>query len=283
MRALLVLLACLLIVTPVAQAQTVGFTDSYLRYSDGTGRCDGTTQNGVYGREPSTGTHPVLIYTHGAWGTYKGAEGKQLVDVAAEHGFVAASADYDAAFPRLSWPDSFFDGTARCLYGDGGLLPRLCARAAADCSRGVVIAGFSKGAQVASRAQAYGARATWLMGYANDSWFRAEFNNRLDIRVVDGEDEGPNRGSLNSRTGLSCGSTAFSCLRPDGSGWLIVRNAEMADGWADHCWMQYKANSTPTDHWGCSLNSVFDPSWIPPRTEPWSLDVNLDWLAGHTG
>lgn len=73
---------------------------------------------------------------------------------------------------------------------------------------------------------------------------------------------------------MSCGAETFACLRPDGSGWLIVRNSEVQDGAADHCYMQHR---------GCSWRSNFDPGWLPPSTLPWSLGTNLDWLKDHTG
>jgi hypothetical protein len=256
-RLVLVVVVVVLALSTEAQA----FTGTYASWDENARACNGAASTGFYGREPASGTHTVLVYTHGMWGLHDAAEAKAIVDAAAEAGFVAVSADWNSW--NVWFPGDYWDNNARCIYG--GLLPRLCARARADCSKGMVAVGFSKGAQIAARAHG---RATWLMGYGYDPGVYS----RTDLRIVDGEAEGSSRSSLNARTGLSCPTTAFECLRPDGSGWLLVRHGEVADGVADHCWFQ---------DGGCSWNSDFDPGWLSGGF-PWSLGPNLDWLKSHT-
>lgn len=46
------------------------------------------------------------------------------------------------------------------------------------------------------------------------------------------------RSQLQELTGLNCGSTAYSCFNSNNSGWIIVKNSQVADRSADHCYMR---------------------------------------------
>jgi dienelactone hydrolase len=260
---LLTVIAVLSVAVP-AQAQR--FNDSYQRSANGS--CSVTA--GIYGNEPAeAGTYPVLIYTHGTGGLHNGAEAKALVDRAAARGFVAGSVSYNS----FDFGNFFTTGLARtagCIYGPNSALTKLCARPKADCSR-VVAAGFSQGAALAIRARLNDPRVqrSLLYGYGDahsgDAW-----HNRPDLLVVDGEAEAVPLEKLNATTGMSCAG-GFDCRRDDGSGWLVVPNAEMADGEADHCWM----------HGGdkCSWFPPFEQKWLNGGL-PWSLEPSLSWLRG---
>ncbi|HMG22346.1 MAG TPA: hypothetical protein VK607_13535, partial [Kofleriaceae bacterium] len=167
----------------------------------------------------------------------------------------------------------------------------LCARPKADCSKGVVVGGFSQGAVISTLANNFDARvqAAWGMGdgvrYSifNLSSCMGNGNRTLPssrLRVVDGEKDqfiGPNAGNVRNQmltlTGLSCG-TATSCLQANGSGWLIVTNGQVGDGSADHCYMRR------TGDCGGSQNSL-DAGW-QTGTAPWELNANLAWLQSFT-
>jgi hypothetical protein len=99
------------------------------------------------------------------------------------------------------------------------------------------------------------------------------------LRAVNGEADGfmggnetSVRGQLQELTGRSCSTP--SCLAADGSGWYIVKHAEVSDGNAEHCYMRATG--------GCngSQNSL-DQKWLN-GTYNWSADPNLQWLSGYT-
>jgi hypothetical protein len=101
------------------------------------------------------------------------------------------------------------------------------------------------------------------------------------LRVVDGAEDdflGRNassvRGQLQTLTGFSCGTSAFTCLQPNGSGWYIVQDAQLQDGRADHCYMRASG--------GCFGNANnLDAGW-GSGGDAWELGANLDWLTGFT-
>ncbi|HEU4656233.1 MAG TPA: hypothetical protein VFR97_01855 [Capillimicrobium sp.] len=248
-------------------------------------RC--TQVSRVYGSEPAAaGRYPVVIYLHGALGDWGGnREGRTFAALAAEQGFVAAAVTYD------SWVVTSLeriDGNARCIFGPeiaGNPVAQLCARPKADCSRGVAVAGFSAGGAIAGRARNVSpqVRAAWLLGvsgpavaasYAAPAGTRALRDDRLRIAVGRVDVAGGDVGVLNAMTGQHCTST--SCLRPDGSGFHVVQDAEVADGVADHCWWQSVNTSAPAN--SCSASPELDPGFKPPSTAPWSITTGLAWL-----
>ena len=122
----------------------------------------------IYGSEPSApGRYPVLLYLHGTLADWGGnVEGRRVADLAADRGFVAAAFTYD------SWvvnSISAVDGNAKCMFSpgsSGNALADVCSRPKADCSRGVVVAGFSAGGSIAARARNFAplVRAGWGRG-----------------------------------------------------------------------------------------------------------------------
>jgi hypothetical protein len=269
-----------------AGAQTLAsFTATY---KGGSGTC-GTTYN-IQGKEPaSTGTYPVFIFTVGTTESYTHASALAAVDEMAGRGFVAATVQY----PNSSFGTcSTLTGRAKCLF-DGSTatsaISTLCARARADCSKGVVVAGFSQGSIMAILARNSDARVRAAYGLGAGVQYstydlracvangnRALTSDRL--RVVNGEadsfmggTESSVRGQLQQLTGLTCTSTSTSCFRSNNSGWYIVKHAEASDGNADHCYMR---------HGGC-IASGLDQKWLS-GTYNWSLDPNMQWLSQFT-
>jgi hypothetical protein len=269
---------------------TTAFTSTYV--GQGNGSTCNTTFN-ISGQEPSTtGKFPVFIYTIGTGETFTNASATAAVAGMASRGYVAATVAYTSgSFSGCST----ISGKARCIFNPStstSAISTLCARAKADCSKGVVVGGFSQGAVIATLAKNFEPRvqAAWGMG---DGVTYSIFNlnacmgngNRSlpsdHLRVVNGQKDqfiGPTAANVRSQmlslTGLSCGNTSFNCLQSNGSGWYIVQNAQVGDGSADHCHMRR------TGDCGGSQNSL-DQGW-QTGADPWELNANLDWLTGFT-
>ena len=270
---------------------TTSFTATYTGQGNNATTCN-TTFN-ITGQEPSTtGTFPVFIYTIGTSETFTNASATAAVAAMASRGFVAATVAYNSgSFSGCST----ISGKARCIFNGASsttALATLCRRAKADCSKGVVVGGFSQGAVIATLAKNFDSRvqAAWGMGdgvrYSifNLTSCMGNGNRTLTsdrLRAVDGEKDqfiGPNASNVRSQfltlTGLSCGSTATNCLQSNGSGWYIVQNGQVGDDSADHCYMRR------TGDCGGSQNSL-DATW-QTGSDPWTLNANLAWLAGFT-
>jgi len=299
------ILPCLVTGVGVAAAQassTVQFQSAYRAYnlwddwkSWLPDSCTYSQQ--IYGSEPAApGRYPVMLYMHGTLAdSGANVEGQGIVESAAAHGFLAAAFTYDSWV--VSTPVAV-DGNAKCMFSpgsNGNALAQVCARPKADCSRGVVVAGFSAGGAIAVRARNFApqVRAAWVMGVngpvieealAAPAGTRALPNERLrinvgrsDVEVRDpttGQVSGIDLTALNKLTGLSCSTSP--CLRSDGSGYFVVEHSEVADGVADHCYWLSVSPEIPSN--SCTYTPTFDPGFRPPSTTPWSLITNLDWL-----
>jgi hypothetical protein len=288
------ILSCLVTGVGVAAAQTSSTTEFQTTYRAYNAwewlpdKCRLTQP--IYGSEPSApGRYPVLLYLHGILADWFGNdEGRRVAELAVGQGFVTAAFTYD------SWvvnSISGIDGNARCMFSPnstGNALANVCARPKADCSRGVVVAGFSAGGAIAARAKNFApqVRAAWLLGVngpaipeavAAPAGSRALPNNR--IRIFVGRSEVVDLTALNRLTGLNC--SASPCVGPDGSGYYVVEHSEVADRVADHCWWQSVNPVVPTN--SCTSPPTFDPGFPPPSTRPWSLITNLDWLRTKLG
>jgi hypothetical protein len=233
----------------------------------------------------------VFVYMIGTTESFTNASATAAVTGMAGRGFVAATVAYNSGtFSNCTT----ISGKARCIFNPStqtSAVSTLCARAKADCSKGVVVAGFSQGAVMATLAKNFEPRvqAAWGIGdgvrysFFNLTSCMADGNRTLPssrLRAVDGEKDqfiGPNAANVRSQfltlTGLSCG-TSFSCLQSNGSGWYIVQNAQVGDGSADHCHMRR------TGDCGGSQNSL-DQGW-QTGADPWELNANLDWLTTFT-
>lgn len=247
-----------------------------------------TTTYATGGFEPATddGTrHPLFLYFVGTAfsstdpaSKYDNPAAYAVAEAMARRGFVALSAAYDNGV--LSWL-SDHRNQLHCLFEDpAGLLARACALPQVDCALGVATWGHSQGGLVAMMAGNYDARvrAAWATGYGGEQQVTLS---KHRMRVVNGEAD-LNNGTaavLNAITGLTPAMCPDpdQCLRDDGSGWVIVRKAELADPMrssADHCWFDRRACSDAT----LSL----EPTWIDPSsTRAYALEANGDWLA-HT-
>jgi hypothetical protein len=257
----------------------------------------------IRGLEPSApGAYPVFIYTVGTLETIdnNGAADAAVADMAAR-GFVAAAVEYDTAeFAGCG----VISGKARCIYNTANpnsAVSKLCSRPKADCSKGIVVGGFSQGSVIATLAKNFDSRvrAAWALGvgvqYAvfNLRACMANGNRTLPndrLRAVNGQFDQfvgstiltPNAGrnQVQELTGFTCGPSAFSCLQSNGSGWYIVREAEINGGQAEHCYMrQFRTNVIGLQ---CTqFPNLVNDQWRN-GTAPWSLNSNLDWLKSFT-
>jgi hypothetical protein len=303
------LLACLVTGVGVAAAQTsstVQFQSTYQAYNAWEDskwwqpdKCVQTQP--IYGSEPAAdGRYPVILYMHGLLADWSGnVEGRRIVQLAAGQGFVAAALTYDS---WLAINPHVIDGNAKCMVSSlspGNALAGVCARPKADCSKGVVVAGFSVGGAIAARANNFTeqVRAAWLISVngpaiapalAAPAGTRALPNDRLRINVPRSgvEVRNPTTGqvsvdftAMNKLTGLSCWSSP--CVRADGSGYRVVEHSEVADGVADHCYWLGANLQVPSN--SCTPTPTFDPGFRPPSTTPWSLITSLDWLRTKLG
>jgi hypothetical protein len=251
------------------------------------------TNFALRGVEPDTaGKFPVFIYAVGTTETFDNATALATINGMASRGYVAATVNY----PNGSFGScSTLSGRARCIFdatSANSVVTKLCARAKADCSKGIVVGGFSQGSVFAALARNFDTRvqAAYSVGlHASYSFFnlntcvangnRALPSNRL--RIVDGEADtfGGGNATANRRdnqtvTGFNCGTSAFSCLQPNGSGWIMVRNNEVQDGAADHCYTRQSG--------GCTGSQARVDQGYATGNAPWQLNPNLDFLTQFT-
>jgi hypothetical protein len=272
---------------------TTTFTATYRGQGSGSTSCN-TTFN-ISGAEPTdAGTFPVFIYMIGTTETFTNAPATAAVNAAASRGFVAATIQYNSGtFSGCST----LTGKSRCIFDASSAtsaVSTLCARPKADCSKGVVAAGFSQGSVLADLSANFDPRVRAAYGMGDGvrySFFNLSScvgngtTRRLPsdrLRAVNGEQDqfiGPNQNNVRSQmltlTGLSCGSTATSCLNANGSGWIIVLNNQVADGSADHCYMRANGNNC-----GGSQNTT-DAGWAT-GTQAFQLAANIDFLKSFT-
>jgi hypothetical protein len=271
-----------------AWAQTLNsFTATY---SGGSTSCN-TTYN-IKGKEPaSLGTYPVFIYLVGTSETYDNASALSAVDKMAGRGYVAATIQY----PSSSFGTcSTLSTRSKCIFDAGSAssaVKALCSRPTADCSKGIVVSGFSQGSILAILSKNYDSRVQAVYGlgagvqYSTYDLRACVANGKRTLtsdrlRAVNGEADGfmgstesSVRAQLQELTGLACTSTSTSCTRSNDSGWYIVKHAEASDGNADHCYMRQG---------GClASQNTLDQKWLA-GTYSWSIDSNLQWLTNFT-
>jgi dienelactone hydrolase len=252
-----------------------------------------TESQPIYGAQPSAaGKYPVVVYLHGTLSDWGGnPDGQKFAQLAAGQGFVAAAITYDSSM-TLNTPDD--QDHAYCMFNQshsGNPLNTICAMAKADCSKGILVTGFSQGGDIAVMSKNYNSnvQAVWGIGTSENTapfvappaGIRALPNNKLRINIGQNDSfiypNGFNPTNQIAMTGDNCG-TSFQCLQADGSGYYIVQNSEVADGNADHCyWMSV---NTSTD--SCTLTITnFDPGFQPPATTSWSMITTLNWLRSQ--
>jgi len=282
------LLGVLLSLAPSTSAWAQTVTSFTATYKGGSSSC-GTTYS-IQGKEPSsTSTYPVFIYLVGTSETYNNASALAAVDDMSSLGYVAATVQYaSASFGACSTlttrSQCIFDATSA-----SSAVTALCSRARADCSKGIVVAGFSQGSVLGIMSKNFDARVQAVYGLGAGVQYSsydlracvANGNRKLTsdrLRAVNGEADGfmgstesTVRGQLQELTGYTC--TGTSCFQSNQSGWYIVKNAEVSDGTADHCYMRQG---------GCLVSeNTLDQKWLS-GTYSWSMKPDLQWLTNFT-
>lgn len=248
----------------------------------------------IKGSEPASGKSPVFIYTVGTSEQFDNGMAMAAVAEMAAKGFVAATVQYDS---WLFGSCSQILAKAAAIFNGGSsasAVSKLCARSTADCSKGIVVAGFSQGAIIATNARNYDSRVRAAYGMGAHVAYKSYAGNYSvatcmtsgsytlapsNLRIVNGESDGFSGGSAGgvrsssqSVTGKSCGSQAYECLGTNGSGWIMIRNSAVSDGSADHCYQRGTG--------GCyGSQSTLDSAWRNGSAN-WGLKANLSWLNG---
>lgn len=263
---------------------TSAFSDSYAG-AGGVGTCD--THYAITGVMPDTGTaHPVFVYLVGTSEAHDNAQALAAITRMAQSGFVAASVQYRS---EVFGTCAEIARKAACIFkpsASDSAISKLCARG--DCDKGIVVGGFSQGAIAAILARNTDKRvkAVYGMGALNSyaSYNLAScMNNRKHVlpsnslRIVNGEKDqfaGSNaatvRASSQAVSGKKCAANASVCLNSNGSGWLMVRNAQVRDKSADHCYQRATKDCLGDQN-------ALDTNWRSSGAN-WALPANLKWL-----
>jgi hypothetical protein len=272
----------------MASAQT-SFTMTYMGGS--TSACG--TSYSISGKEPTaTGKYPVYVHIGGTGETYTSNWANAAVSAAAAKGFVAATVQYDnGSFGTCDTIST----RAKCIFDANNVnsaIAKLCSRAKADCSKGVVTGGLSQGSVISVLAKNFDSRVRASMAQGNGATYTAAYNlsscmangshaqpgNR--IRVINGELDMFVGGSVATAgasgklvTGANCASGTQNCLQADGSGWYVVKGTQVLDGYADHCFMGYGGNDYISQCSGTLVDSNYQNG-----TGPWALPATITWL-----
>lgn len=227
--------------------------------------------------------YPLFLYFVGTSGgatdesaRFDGKAPQRVNRAMAERGFVALSVEYDNALTLAS----FLTNKLPCLFGSENaqsLIARACALPAVDCGLGIATWGHSQGGLLAHGAANYEARvrAVWTTGYSGMSGSKLPYDR---FRTVNGEADGMN-GSI-AAANKTAGFTAEQCpddgrdrcLRPDGSGWIIVRKDACKTNAADHCWFNKRSCVEGAE--------ILEPNWSDETAStPFALEESADWVA----
>ncbi len=245
---------------------------------------------------PARDDVPVFLYLPAAGEPYDSPVARAWLRAMAELGYFAASAAYDDS-PVSSCAQ--LDAKAREIFAgsggiSGGLLFDLCSMVGSVCDRGVALVGHDQGGQIAMLAQNHDARIRAVLatgvGYVMNRGSVNLGSCLVDsralssdaLRLVNGASDtlyGPFtdlgltptlREQMDALSGRSCGAPIEECLRPNGSGWILVADRQVADGNADHCY-----------HSVAGCGSEPDPNWAS-TAGAWGLAAGRDWLHSLT-
>jgi pimeloyl-ACP methyl ester carboxylesterase len=241
----------------------------------------------IRGAEPATeGGYPVFIYTVGTFGTYDATSALAWIDYIASRGFVAATVEYPNG-PRPGCP-VLHEKAAGIYSGPDSAIAVLCNRARANCLKGIVTAGHSQGSAMAMLAADYDSRvrAALALGTGFDlvgpglNYEACLVDERVlppdAVRAVNGESDATYGSAmsdqLNLLTGMNC-AAGTTCLRANGSGWVLAPDDEATDGLADHCYM----GVVPSGESGSGCLYPSDPVWLSADVA-WGRKAGADFL-----
>lgn len=247
----------------------------------------------INGYEPSAaGTYPVFLYVTGTKLSPWSGDDQLIAQQMAARGFVAAAVDYTT---RMNYPANCAGLTTAVTQVFNASDPAsavnvVASRAKADLGKGLVVMGFSQGANVASLAKNLNPAVAGavLIGNGYTSWGASCYGDGYtaitgsETRSLMGATDsayvfngGPggsidqNRIVMETTSGMSCGPAATSCTDAGGGGWYLVQAFETAAGKDGHCF-----------HYGNSPcgGTPMDAQFVN-GSHYWSLGPSLDWLA----
>src|SRR5512139_243058 len=172
-------------ITTLAAAQT-SFS---MTYKGGSNSACGTTYS-ISGKEPTaSGKYPVYVHIGGTGESYDSNWAMAAVNAAAAKGFVAATVQYDnGSFGTCTT----ISQRAKCIFNPSNAnsaIAKLCARAKADCSKGIVTGGLSQGSIISVLSKNYDSRIRASMGQATGSTYTVAYN--LESCRADGKHAQP--------------------------------------------------------------------------------------------
>jgi hypothetical protein len=267
-------------------------TTTYLGYNRGTGLNDKVYSIVYQFPDPvqwGGGPYPLFLWTPGTFEPFTGTLGMQAINEMAARGFVAASIQYDNSnFSKncdehVAQASSIYDAT-RATSAVGVM----CAIAGVNCGAGIVTMGISQGGAMAILAKNYAAnvKATLALSISDtrrlgegmlsfgaclDKPYTAIPANRLTIVNGISDTLVGGQSPLMRVAGLYCPERSYQCWNTSmsGAGWYIVRDSQVIDGVADHCYVLKG---------GCLLGRAIDDNWLTD-VDDWEMKPNLDWLA----
>jgi hypothetical protein len=237
------------------------------------------------------GPYPLAIWLPGTFASYKDPWSITMMYQMALRGFVSASVQYNNINPvqfceqYVVRAEGVFDITR-----PSSAISVLCSTSGVDCGKGVVVDGISQGAAVALLAKNYAppVQAVYAIsiGDFNSQGGGINLAPCLEdnvtaipadrVTVINGESDSffQGQGPIMGVSGIICPPGTFNCLKQTstGGGWYIVRNSQVLDGVADHCYPIFALFG------GCTTPVIIDLYWYLYRYD-WSMGPNLDWLA----
>jgi len=245
----------------------------------------------INGYEPSSGSKlPLFMWVTGTFMNPWLEDSWTITTYMANQGFVSASIVYD----NLNYPVlcSSFEYRAKSIFDVAyptSAISVLCARPNVDCSKGVLIMGFSQGSNIGSLAASY---SPYIRGFYEVSggydatlygiylpcmeYTNLKINHKL-MRSVSGQNDevfgvdlAGVRNEQETITGYTCNGEQ-TCIQTGGSGWYIVKPSQPKKGYADHCYA-----------WAPPCGPALDGNYYPGTAE-WGLEYNLNWLIQQSG
>jgi hypothetical protein len=274
-----------------AQTSTTTFTASYMGAGSSSNNC--TTKYSISGVMPTgSGPYPVFLYQVGTTETYTNASAMAAVNGMAQRGYIAATIQYNSgSFGNCA----AIQAKEVCIFNPNSstsAISALCGMSQANCSHGLVTAGFSQGAVIATQAKNTDSAVVAAYGMGDGVMYTSAYNltscqangNRTlpstRLRIVNGVNDqytgstqSAQQTNMQSMTGFTCASGSDSCLQssdPGSPGWVIATTTDTGTGSADHCYMRDGSCSS-------SQNSL-SSNWQNSTTDPFALNPNLNFL-----
>ena len=277
----------LVLLTGNAWAATTTFTASYMGAGANTNNCN--TKDSIDGIEPTgAGPFPLFVYMVGTTETFSNASAMAEIQGMANLGYVAITVQYNSAtFSNCAG----IQAKAECVFNKSSstsAVSAVCSRPEVDCSS-ILTAGFSQGAVMATQANNFNTSIKAAYGMGDGVMYTSAFNltscqangNRTlpssRLRAVNGQGDeftgdtnAKQLTNMESLTGVDCATGSTVCLESNGSGWIIVQNAQTEADDADHCYMR---------DGGCNASqNKLDSGWAT-GTVNWELSANLNFLT----